>query len=88
MTHRYHPQLWASWALIMIGTGLLSTLREDTARLSAIGFQIVVGAGIGIISTTAFFPVLAPLRISDNAKALAYYTFLRNFGQVSDLPQF
>ncbi|KAF4564077.1 hypothetical protein EYR36_003328 [Pleurotus pulmonarius] len=81
-TKQYRPQLWFSWALAMAGCGLLSTLHADSARAHAIGFQIVVGIGLGVISSTTYFPVLAPLHVSSNAAALATFTFLRNFAQV------
>ncbi|KAL0954049.1 hypothetical protein HGRIS_005201 [Hohenbuehelia grisea] len=81
-TKQYRPQLWLSWALVMIGCGLLSTLHADSPRANAIGYQIIVGAGLGILSTTTYFPVLAPLHVSSNAAALATFTFLRNFAQV------
>ena len=81
-SHRYRPQLWLAWALVMLGAGLLSTLHADSARARAIGFQVVAGAGLGILSTTTYFPVLAPLPVGANAKALAFFTFCRNFAQV------
>jgi hypothetical protein len=82
-TKRYRPQLWLAWVLIIIEMGLLSTLNADSSRASAIGFQIIGGCGIGILVTSAYFPVLAPLSVSDNARAIAFFMFCRNFAQVS-----
>ncbi|KAF4564071.1 hypothetical protein EYR36_003322 [Pleurotus pulmonarius] len=66
----------------MVGCGLLSTLHADSPRAHAIGFQIIVGIGLGVISFTTYFSVLAPLHVSSNAAALATFTFLRNFAQM------
>ena len=79
---RYRPQLWLSWALVLIGLGLLSTVTADTSRAKSIGYQIIAGAGIGILCTCTYFPVLAPLPVTANAKALGLFMFLRYFSQI------
>ncbi|KAJ7784904.1 major facilitator superfamily domain-containing protein [Mycena maculata] len=81
-TKRYRPQMWLAWCLIMVSAGLLSTLKADSSRGKAIGFEAIMGAGVGILSTATYFPVLAPLPISENAHALAFFIFTRAFGQV------
>ncbi|KAJ7278817.1 major facilitator superfamily domain-containing protein [Mycena rebaudengoi] len=81
-TKHYRPHLWFSWCLIMVASGLLSTLTADSSRSKAIGFEALIGAGIGVLTTATYFPVLAPLPISENAHALAFLTFTRAFGQV------
>ncbi|KAJ7101372.1 major facilitator superfamily domain-containing protein [Mycena belliarum] len=81
-SNRYRPQLWLSWCFVMVGAGLLSTLKADSFRGKAIGFEAVLGVGIGILTTATYFPVLAPLPISENAHALAFFIFTRAFGQV------
>jgi len=82
-SHQYRPQLWLAWVLVMIGAGLLSTITADSWRITVIGYEIIVSGGLGILSTTTYFPVLAPLPVSENARALAFFTFCRNFAQVS-----
>ncbi|KAH9936930.1 iron permease [Amylocystis lapponica] len=81
-TQRYRPQLWVAWVFLIVGTGLLITVEADTPRGHAIGFLILAGVGFGILVTTTYFPVLAPLDVSQNAPALAFFMFLRNFAQV------
>lgn len=78
----YRPQLWISWVLILISTGLFTTLKADTFIWNAIGYSIIGGAGLGIAYTATNFPVLAPLPVSANASAIALFIFLRIFGQV------
>ncbi|KAL0946522.1 hypothetical protein HGRIS_012733 [Hohenbuehelia grisea] len=79
---QYRPQLWISWVLVIIGSALESTLRADSPRILSIGYTMVIGAGLGILTMTTYFPVLAPIHVSQNASALALFTFLRNFAQV------
>ncbi|KAJ7489650.1 major facilitator superfamily domain-containing protein [Mycena galericulata] len=81
-TKHYRPQLWLSWCFVMIAAGLLSTLQADSSRAKSIGFEALMGVGIGILTTATYFPVLAPLPISENAHALAFFIFTRAFGQV------
>jgi hypothetical protein len=81
-TQKYRPQLWISWVLLTIGTGLLSTLDERSHKRNAIGFEVIAAVGLGILTTTTYFPVLAPLQVTQNGPALAYFMFLRNFAQV------
>ncbi|KAH7927166.1 MFS general substrate transporter [Leucogyrophana mollusca] len=78
----YRVQLWSAWVLVIVGTAMLSTLSADSSRATAIALQVISGIGAGAISTTTYFPALAPLHVSQNAQALAYFTFLRNFAQV------
>ena len=44
----------------MLGTGLLITLDANTPTAHAVGFEILVSIGFGILTTTTYFPVLAP----------------------------
>jgi hypothetical protein len=82
ISKRYRPQLWASWVLVMVGSGLLSTLKANSSLASAVGYLVVVSIGLGISSSTTYFPVLAPLPVKANAKAVAFFTFVRNFAMV------
>ncbi|KAI0365458.1 Mfs1.1 [Pilatotrama ljubarskyi] len=81
-TKGYRLQLWAAWCLVLVGLGLLSTLTEDSSRAASIGYQIIVGTGIGILYSATYFPVLAPLPVTANALALSFFVFLRNFAPI------
>ncbi|KAH7907493.1 major facilitator superfamily domain-containing protein [Hygrophoropsis aurantiaca] len=78
----YRVQLWIAWSLVVVGMAMLSTLDADSSRAYAVAIQIIGGCGAGAISTTTYFPALAPLDVSQNAQALAFFAFLRNFAQV------
>ncbi|KAL5518322.1 hypothetical protein ACEPAH_4 [Sanghuangporus vaninii] len=79
---KYRPQLWLAWASLIIAGALLKTLDENSSRPKYIGYQVLIGLGLGILMTTAFFPVLAPLPVSLNANALAFFMFVRFFSQI------
>ncbi|KAF7296868.1 MFS general substrate transporter [Mycena indigotica] len=81
-TGRYRPQMWLGWALMILGTALLGTLDEHSSRGKAIGYQILIGAGIGFAYVAAYFPVLAPIEVKYNAQALAWFFFLRQFALI------
>ncbi|KAJ6511410.1 major facilitator superfamily domain-containing protein [Mycena vitilis] len=81
-TKRFRPQLWIGWCLIITGFGLLSTVGFDTSRGKSIGYQVVVGSGVGITWSTSYFPVLAPIPVTSSAYALSFLVFCRVFPQV------
>ncbi|KAJ7050784.1 major facilitator superfamily domain-containing protein [Mycena amicta] len=81
-TKRYRPQMWLGWALMIVGAALLGTITENSKRATAIGFQILIGAGIGLAYVGTYFPVLAPIPVTLNAQALAYFFFLRQFALI------
>jgi hypothetical protein len=59
-TKTYRPQLWLAWVLLLVATGLMTTVREDSPIGHIIGFSSIAAVGIGILVTTTYFPVLAP----------------------------
>ncbi|KAJ7250496.1 major facilitator superfamily domain-containing protein [Mycena haematopus] len=73
-TRQYRPQIWLSWSLVIVGLGI--------SRAKAIGFQLISGAGLGMMTAAVFFPILAPLPVESNAHAIALYTFFRNFSNI------
>lgn len=82
MSGRYRPQLWLAWVTLTVAGALMSTLKADTTIGHVIGYQIMSGFGLGILMTVCFFPVLAPLHVSLNASALAFFMFVRYLSQV------
>ncbi|KAL4262097.1 MFS transporter superfamily protein [Pleurotus pulmonarius] len=78
---RYRPQNYVGWMLTIVGFSLLSTLSADSAQGKYIGYEVIVGIGLGITWISTQFPILAPLPYSNNAHALAFFTFLRCFAQ-------
>ncbi|KAH8111198.1 iron permease [Phellopilus nigrolimitatus] len=78
---KYRPQLWLAWACLVVAAGLFSTLHADSVLSASVGFQVISSLGIGILLTCTFFPILAPISLSLNANALAFFMFTRFFAQ-------
>ncbi|KAJ7123777.1 MFS general substrate transporter [Mycena crocata] len=81
-TQRYRPQMWAGWCILIVGLGLLSTVRQDTPTLRTFFYGVITGIGLGFEYSTTMFPVQAPLPVSQNARALAFLTFVGSFAGV------
>ncbi|CDO75244.1 hypothetical protein BN946_scf184633.g3 [Trametes cinnabarina] len=77
----YRPQNYVGWICTVVGFVLLSLLTPKSGAAEYIGFQIPLGVGVGILWLGTQYPVLAPLPVSDNAYALAFFVFVRNFAQ-------
>ena len=82
MGGKYRVQNWIGWALCVVGFGVMSTVTEHSSRWQYIATQIPAGLGIGAIWVATQLPILAPLKVSNNAHALAFHIFLRRFAQV------
>lgn len=81
-TGKYLISLYVGWILTIIGAGLLTTLRADSNFGKAIGFQLVIGSGVGITYVVSLFPILASIPVTQTAPAMALYVFSRNFGYI------
>ncbi|KAH9834528.1 iron permease [Rhodofomes roseus] len=81
-TGGYRAPLWTAWVALMVGTGLLITLDADTPLGHTIGFIAPCALGCGLLAFSTYFPVLAPLHVSQNGLAIAFFMFLRNFAMV------
>ncbi|KAF7340868.1 MFS general substrate transporter [Mycena sanguinolenta] len=81
-TGRYRPQMWAGWAIVIAGLGLLSTVTSQTPIWRSVLWGAVIGVGLGCEYATTMFPVQAPLPVSQNARALAFLTFVGSFAGV------
>ena len=86
ITKTYRVQLWFSWALTVAAMGALSTLEADSSLAKAIGFPVLLGVGSGLWYGATYFPVLAPLPVSQIAPALAFFAFGRQFAGVRTPP--
>ncbi|KAJ6627381.1 major facilitator superfamily domain-containing protein [Mycena sp. CBHHK59/15] len=78
---RYRVVNWIGWSVIIIGFGLLSTLREHSTVGQWVGYQLIVAMGTGMIFAAPTFPLLAPLPNTRAASALALFSFTRSFFQ-------
>ncbi|KAK7013962.1 MFS general substrate transporter [Favolaschia claudopus] len=68
------------WCFLLLGVGLLISVKANTSIGVLVVCQIVMGLGMGFLYATTFV-ILAPLEVTDNAAAVAFLTFLRIFSQ-------
>ncbi|KAJ3487811.1 hypothetical protein NLI96_g3281 [Meripilus lineatus] len=80
-TKKYRPINSAGWVFVIVGFGVLSLLKADSPTGQWVGYQILVAIGTGILFSAPIFPVLAPLPVTLNAPALAFFSFVRSFAQ-------
>jgi hypothetical protein len=85
-TGKYVIPIYAGWVLVIVGAGLLTTLRADSSIAKSIGFQLPVGGGVGIVYVVSLFPILASIPVTQTAPAMALFVVSRNFGYVSRSP--
>ncbi|KAH8818714.1 iron permease [Flagelloscypha sp. PMI_526] len=78
---RYRDGNYAGWVLSIIGFGVLSLLKADSTTGQWVGYQMVSGAGVGILFAATVFSSLAPLPVERAAASLAFFTFMRAFAQ-------
>jgi len=84
ITKRYRSQLWMGcWVIVIIGLALLGSTHADTSLATVIGFEILTGAGFGVVFATSYFPILAPLPLTSVAQALSFFAFFRQFTRVN-----
>jgi len=77
----YKPQNIIGWTFTIVGFGLFSMVGLDSPPGWKIGFQIVVGIGMGINYAAPVFPILAASPITESAHALALLAFVRSLAQ-------
>lgn len=76
----YRPLHGTAFALSAIAFGLLTIL--DTSTEKWVIFQLIAGAGSGIILSCLLPAIMAALPESDVAAASAVYSFVRTFGYI------
>lgn len=70
------------WTFCLVGSGLLTLLSATSKYSLAIGVQIPISAGLGLLYTATSFPVLAGLPPRHTAYAMSFHSFADAFGQV------
>jgi MFS family permease len=76
----YVPFMFASCLLVSIGSGLLTTLTTTTAHPKWIGFQVVIGFGIGIGMQQASIGAQTVLEKKDVPTGVSIMIFAQSFG--------
>ncbi|KAL4789187.1 major facilitator superfamily domain-containing protein [Aspergillus venezuelensis] len=81
-TGHYRSLHYAGYALMALGVGLFTMLDENSATGRWVGFQMLFGAGTGLVFPSTLPAIQASLPESDVATATATWAFIRSFGSV------
>ncbi|GJJ10843.1 hypothetical protein Clacol_005071 [Clathrus columnatus] len=79
---KYRPCLWIGWSLMVIGSGLMTTVKATTPTGHVIGLTVITGFGLGWVYALVQFPIQAPLPVGINAQCMALLAFTRAFGSI------
>ncbi|CAI7566274.1 unnamed protein product [Penicillium bialowiezense] len=79
-TGKYRPYHFLGYICLTTATGLFSLLDENSPARDWAGFQVLFGAGSGMIFSSTLPPIQASLPESDMATATATWAFMRSFG--------
>ncbi|THV45738.1 hypothetical protein BGAL_0455g00040 [Botrytis galanthina] len=80
-TGYYTPFVYPGSILMSIGTGLIMTVRPQyTSRAKWVGFQILIGAGIGLGEEQGLYMVQTTLPEIDVATGIGIILFAQTFG--------
>ncbi|KAJ5143516.1 Major facilitator superfamily domain general substrate transporter [Penicillium bovifimosum] len=80
ITGKYRIFHFVGYVFLTIASGLFSLLDENSPARDWAGFQIIFGAGSGMIFSSTLPPIQAALPESDVATATSTWAFMRSFG--------
>ncbi|KAJ5171081.1 uncharacterized protein N7500_003864 [Penicillium coprophilum] len=80
MTGKYRIFHFLGYTFLTIASGLFSLLDARSPARDWAGFQILFGAGSGMIFSSTLPPIQASLSESDVATATSTWAFMRSFG--------
>ncbi|KAJ5852271.1 efflux pump fus6 [Penicillium soppii] len=79
-TGKYRAYHFLGYICLTIATGLFSLLDDQSPAREWAGFQVLFGAGSGMIFSSTLPPIQASLPESDVATATSTWAFMRSFG--------
>ncbi|KIY71566.1 iron permease [Cylindrobasidium torrendii FP15055 ss-10] len=78
---RYYISNLVGWCCMLIGLGLLVSIKKETHYYLIAIYEVIFGCGVGLLYAVIIFAVLAPLTVAQQAPAMALLTFFRTFSQ-------
>ncbi|KAG8923269.1 hypothetical protein FRC00_006468 [Tulasnella sp. 408] len=79
-TGKYRPMLWFGFIIMLLGTGLMIDLDENSSRAKEILYQLVAAIGTGALFMTPLLAIQAAMPQKDMATATAAFGLMRQLG--------
>jgi hypothetical protein len=80
-TGRYRWAIWTGWVLTTLGAGLLILLEPKTTIAGWVFLNVTVSIGTGMLFPAMALAIQAAGRPQDAGHSVAFYSFIRVFGQ-------
>jgi hypothetical protein len=81
ITGRYRWAIWGGWFLTTLGSGILILLDVKTSIVQWVFINIAVSIGTGMLFPAMALAIQAAGRQEDAGHSVAFYSFIRVFGQ-------
>lgn len=78
---RYRWAIWVGWVVTTLGLGVLILLKPKVSIAGWVFLNVPVSVGTGILFPSMALAIQAAGRQQDAGHAVAFYAFLRVFGQ-------
>ncbi|GAA5852177.1 hypothetical protein JCM8547_006690 [Rhodosporidiobolus lusitaniae] len=78
----YRWQNIVGWMLITLSFGCMTLLKFDSPKTVWVPITVFLGSAAGILFSATNFAVLAPVKPAQQPHGMAFYGFVRSFGQV------
>jgi EmrB/QacA subfamily drug resistance transporter len=76
----YRGVIWTSWAFMVLGWGLMTTLDDHSNMAKKVLYPLVAALGIGSIFQTPLIALQAAMPLKDMATSTGAFGFLRTVG--------
>ncbi|KAK4050283.1 hypothetical protein OIV83_003604 [Microbotryomycetes sp. JL201] len=82
LVKNYKYPVLSGWIVMTLAFGLMTMLKWDSGKAEWVAYPTILGIGLGISYSAQQFAVLAPIKPQQQAMAMAFFGFVRSFGQV------
>jgi len=79
-TGTYRGIIWAAWAIMILGWGLMTTLDDHSNTAKKELYPMVTALGIGVLFQTPLIALQAAMPLKDMATSTGAFGFLRTMG--------
>ncbi|KAF8265941.1 major facilitator superfamily domain-containing protein [Lactarius quietus] len=76
----YRGMIWAPWATMIIGWGLMSTLSDHSNTAEKALYPLIVSTGVGCLFPIPLIALQSAMPLKDMATSTGAYGFLRTMG--------